>query len=69
MTQMTAVAKIADPIQPFDRRTSRSICDAVGERLQRSLQPNSLDPSPHLQQLLEKLRQQEEERGMARPLR
>jgi hypothetical protein len=52
--------KIVDPIEPFDDRTSRSICDAVGERLQRSLQPNSLSPSPELQQLLEELRRQEE---------
>ena len=54
---------IADPIEPFDGRTSRSICDAVGERLQRSLPPNSLGPSPYLEQLLEELRRQERERA------
>jgi len=52
--------KIVDPFLPFDVRTSRSICDAIGERLQRSLQPNLLSPSPHLLHLLEELRKQEE---------
>jgi hypothetical protein len=55
--------KLADPIEPFDGRTSRSICDAVGERLQRSLPPNSLGPSPYLEQLLEELRRREQERA------
>jgi hypothetical protein len=55
-----AMPKIVDPFFPFDVRTSRSICDAVGERLQRSLQPNSLSPSPHLLHLLEELRRREE---------
>lgn len=66
---MIAMPRIADPVAPFDGRTSRSICDAVGERLQRSLQPNSLGPSPHLEQLLEELRRQEQERGIATPSR
>jgi hypothetical protein len=57
--------KIMDPIEPLDGRTSRSICDAVGERLQRSLEPDSLSPSPHLLQLLDELRRLEEERGIA----
>lgn len=52
--------KLVDPFEPFDGKTSRSICDAVGERLQRSLQPNSLTPSPYLLRLLEELRRQEE---------
>jgi len=29
----------ADDSEQMDRRTSRSICDAVGERLQQSLRP------------------------------
>jgi hypothetical protein len=56
---MIAMPKIVDPIEPFDHRTSRSICDAVGERLQRCLQPNKLGPSPELEQLLEELRRRE----------
>lgn len=58
--RMIAMPKIVDPIEPLDDRTSRSICHAVGERLQLSLQPNSLSPSPELEQLLEELRRQEE---------
>jgi hypothetical protein len=54
------MADIADPIVPFDGRTSRSICDAVGERLQQKLQPHSLGAAPYLLQLLEELRRQDE---------
>jgi hypothetical protein len=46
--------------QPIDRTTSRSICNAVGERLQRDLRPEA-SPPPHLQRLLEELRRQESE--------
>jgi hypothetical protein len=51
----------ADNSQAIDGRTSRSICDAVGERLQQSLRPESLDPSAQLQHLLEQLRSQDSE--------
>ena len=48
------------PSEPIDHRTCRSICDAVGERLQQSLRP---EPSltPHLQHLVEKLRRHDED--------
>jgi len=32
-------SRITDDIEPIDRKTSRSICDAVGERLQQDLRP------------------------------
>ena len=63
------MTKIVDPFEPFDVRTSRSICDAVGERLRQSLRPHTLGPSPHLLQLLEELRRQEEESGITTPPR
>lgn len=44
----------------LDHKTSRSICDAVGERLQQSLRPETSLTS-HLQHLLEELRRREEE--------
>jgi hypothetical protein len=47
--------------QPIDRTTSRSICDAVGERLQQDLRPEASPLSPHLQHLLEEMRRQESE--------
>ncbi len=40
--------------EAMDRKTSRSICDAVGERLQRNLQPESRLPN-ELQRLVDEL--------------
>ncbi|WP_164935061.1 hypothetical protein [Bradyrhizobium zhanjiangense] len=48
-----------DSVQ-IDRRTSRSICDAVGERLQQNLRPDPQLPT-HLEQLLNELKQRERE--------
>jgi hypothetical protein len=56
---------VNDDNDGIDRKTSRSICDAVGERLQRNLPPQSLAPSPYLQQLLDRLREQEKQGGNA----
>ncbi|WP_426425751.1 hypothetical protein [Bradyrhizobium genosp. A] len=46
--------------EQIDRRTSRSICDAVGERLQQSLRPEPRLPT-HLEQLMDELRKRERE--------
>lgn len=46
--------------EQIDRRTSRSICDAVGERLQQSLRPEPGLPT-HLEQLMNELRKRERE--------
>jgi hypothetical protein len=48
-------ASFADTSKPIDGETSRSICDAVGELLQRDLRPDSADLSPRLQSLLDEL--------------
>lgn len=48
----------ANDSEQIDRRTSRSICDAVGERLQQSLRPEPRLPT-HLEQLLNELEQRE----------
>lgn len=45
-------------LQALDRQTSRSICDAIGERLQKSLLPEAA-PSERLQQLLDEFRRRE----------
>lgn len=50
----------ADDSEQIDRRTSRSICDAVGERLQQCLRPESRLPT-HLEQLLNELQRRERE--------
>jgi hypothetical protein len=46
----------ANESEEIDRKTSRSICDAVGERLQQELRPETSRPSVHLQHLLDELR-------------
>ena len=45
----------------IDRKTSRSICDAVGERLQQDLRPVSSHLSPYLQHLMDELRRRDSE--------
>jgi hypothetical protein len=50
-----------DDSEPIDRKTSRSICDAVGERLQQNLHPDSLYPSSHLDDLMDELRNRDSE--------
>ena len=54
--------------EPIDGKTSRSIRDAVGERLQQYLKPQMMIPSPHLEHLLDELdRAERESRVDARP--
>ena len=60
-------SRITDDIEPIDRRTSRSICDAVGERLQQSLRPELSRRSSHLEHLIDELRKRDEAGGRVRP--
>jgi hypothetical protein len=53
--------QITDIDEGIDGKTSRSICDAVGERLQQNLRPDSLRPSTHLQHLIDELRKRDSE--------
>jgi hypothetical protein len=46
--------------EPIDHKTSRSICDAVGERLQQRLRPEAELPQP-LRHLLDQLRRRDGE--------
>jgi hypothetical protein len=48
-------SRINELSETIDRATSRSICDAVGERLQRSLKPDALQPSSNLEHLMDEL--------------
>ena len=48
--------------EQMDQRTSRSVCDAVGERLQQSLRPEPRLPT-HLEQLLDELKKRDRERA------
>jgi hypothetical protein len=65
MTSFRAISmpKVIDPIQPLDRKIVRSICDAVGERLQQSLRPDFSGPTPYLQQLVDELRKRDRDAG------
>lgn len=50
--------RINSDYEEIDHRTCRSICNAVGERLQRDMRPEA-SLSPDLQQLMDQLREQE----------
>ena len=52
---------INDNSEQIDRKTCRSICDAVGERLQQNLRPDSSRLSSHLQHLMDELRRRDNE--------
>jgi hypothetical protein len=59
-------SRINDNSEQLDRETSRSIRDAVGERLQQNLRPDASQLSSHLQHLLDELRKRDiEGRPMA----
>ncbi|MGJ4996675.1 hypothetical protein [Bradyrhizobium sp. HKCCYLR20261] len=52
--------RTADYSEALDRKTSRSICEAVGERLQRSLPPEGSELPASLAHLLNELRKQDD---------
>jgi hypothetical protein len=54
------IALQANDSEQIDTKTSRSICNAVGERLQKDLRPERSDLSPRLRELLNELRRQDE---------
>ena len=59
-------SRISDDGEQIDRKTSRSICDAVGERLQQSLRPEPSRLSSHLEHLLDELRRRDSEPSNSR---
>jgi hypothetical protein len=58
---------IHDNSETIDRQTSRSICQAVGEGLQRSLHPETSRLSPRLQQLMDELLRRDRDDGHRAP--
>jgi hypothetical protein len=54
-------SRINDNSEQIDRKTWRSICDAVGERLEQNLRPDSSRLSSHLQHLMDELRRRDTE--------
>jgi hypothetical protein len=53
-------ARINSDIEQIDHKTCLSICDAIGERLQQSLRPES-ELSPRLRELVDELRRRDSE--------
>jgi hypothetical protein len=49
-----------DDSEPIDRKTSRSICKAVAERLQENLRVEPSHHSSHLERLMDELRRRDE---------
>jgi hypothetical protein len=54
-------SRITENSEQIDRKTCRSICDAVGERLQQDLHPASSRLSTHLEHLMDELRKRDQE--------
>jgi hypothetical protein len=52
--------RINNDFEQMDHKTCVSICDAIGERLQRSLCPET-ELSPRLRELLDELRRRDNE--------
>jgi hypothetical protein len=53
--------------EEIDRKTSRSICDAVGDSLRQSLKPNFMAPAPELDRLVQEMQRRERENGANTP--
>jgi hypothetical protein len=68
-TELAMNHLIADIIEPIDGKTSRAICDAVGDRLQRDFRPEAIRSSAHLERLLDELRRREQQEDAERPHR
>jgi hypothetical protein len=51
---------ISEVSESIDRKTSRSICEAVAERLQRSLPPEPSHLSDPLRSLMDELRKRDQ---------
>jgi hypothetical protein len=60
-------SRITDSNEGIDRKTSRSICEAVGERLQQDLRPEASRLTSHLQHLMDELRERDNETHQSKP--
>jgi hypothetical protein len=56
--RLAMMAALDNHDEQIDHKTSRAICDAIGERLQQSMRPEA-GPSDRLQQLLNELRRRD----------
>jgi hypothetical protein len=51
--------RIDESIEPLDGATSRTICRAVGQRLQQDLRPEQAELPSHLRELITELQRQD----------
>jgi hypothetical protein len=54
-------SRLTDHTEQLDHKTSRLICDGIGQRLRQALHPDSLPPSSHLEHLMDELRKRDSE--------
>jgi hypothetical protein len=54
-------ARFNSDFEQLDHRTCQSICDAVGERLQQRIRPET-ELSPRLRELMDELRRRDNDR-------
>ena len=60
MLELVMDSRINNDFEQIDHKTCVSICDAVGERLQRNLRPET-ELSPRLRELVDELRRRDNE--------
>jgi hypothetical protein len=58
-TEPAMFDRINESSEQLDRATSRSICRAVGERLQQDLRPENSELPSHLRYLMDELQRQD----------
>ncbi|HEY0568990.1 MAG TPA: hypothetical protein VGD13_12840 [Xanthobacteraceae bacterium] len=58
---MELAHRIDSRFESIDHRTCRSICDAVGERLQQHLRPLRSELPAHLARLMDELRRRDDD--------
>jgi hypothetical protein len=57
--RLAMTAPFSHETEPIDHKTSKSICDAIGERLQQFMRPVTSAPPDRLQHLLDELRRRD----------
>lgn len=54
-------SRTVDPSDQIDHATCRTICNAIGERLQQNFRPDTSALSSHLRHLMDELRKRDDE--------
>jgi len=54
-------SRTIEPFDQIDHATCRTICNAIGERLQQNFRPDTSALSSHLRHLMDELRKRDDE--------